>query len=87
MLYVFLEEREAGCSCSPIEYKELYTILSKGGKIQDLTKLRVEYWEELNKINHNAYKKRNDFGNLCDWLIREKGFKKEEHKELTGYFS
>jgi hypothetical protein len=83
MLYVIFEDREGGCNCSHIDYKELQTILSKRGKVQDLNDLRREYYGEKNEINPNAYAKIRNFGTFSEWLIREKGFKEEEYKSIS----
>ncbi|MFA5398448.1 MAG: hypothetical protein WC346_20715 [Methanogenium sp.] len=83
MLYAIFEDHEGGCSCSPIEYKELQTILSKKGKAQDLDELRREYYNERNEINPNAYVKIRNFGTFSEWLIREKRFKEEEYKSIS----
>jgi hypothetical protein len=83
MLYVIFEDREGGCSCSPIDYKELQIILSKKGKVQDLDELRREYYNKKNEINPNAYVKIRNFGTFSEWLIREKKFKEEEYKSIS----
>jgi len=85
MIYLLFEERTAGCSCSPIEYRELKYVLFKK-EVEDLMLLKEEYQRCLEEIEFNAYRKRQKFGNFVEWLIREKGFKEENYQSLDYYF-
>lgn len=83
MIYIIFEEKEVGCSCSPMTYDLLQSVLYKGGKPKDLELLRREFYNELEDMNPNAYVKRRNFGSFSQWLIREKGFKEAEYKSIS----
>lgn len=70
MIYIITEERSAGCSCSPIDYNEINTILE--GPEVDLVALRSEYFEDYAKLTRREQKKAGEF---TDWLVSQKGFK------------
>lgn len=82
MIYIMVEERSVGCSCSPVEYNEVQKVFT-GPKV-DLTRLREEYWKVIEGLSR---KERQKIGDFSDWLVKEKDFKQVNAIQFDRYLN
>ena len=77
-----VEERSAGCSCSPTAYNEIQKVFT-GLKV-DLTQLREEYWKVIEGLPRRERRK---IGEFSDWLVKEKDFKQVDAIQFDRYLN
>jgi len=92
-LYIINKTKEGGCSCNPLEYKELQDILFHENDSMNMQGLKVLYLQYYNSLAREIYnrsesitKRLKDVGNIISfstWLEINYGFIKQEYIEFN----